>query len=83
MQSTDTSNDIILSVDSLKVKRGEREVLKGLSFFVRRGEFFTVLGSSGVGKTTLLDVISGFVSPLYFGNLVWTDNDFLFSLISI
>lgn len=46
---------------------GERdqtiEVLKDISFSVRRGEFFTILGPSGCGKSTLLRILAGMIIP--------------------
>jgi NitT/TauT family transport system ATP-binding protein len=38
---------------------GARRVLEDISFEVRRGEFFTIVGPSGTGKTTLLRVLAG------------------------
>ena len=38
-----------------------REVLRGVSFEVRRGEIVALLGASGCGKTTLLNIIAGFL----------------------
>jgi len=37
--------------------------LAGVSFAIRRNEFFTLLGPSGCGKTTLLRMIAGFEHP--------------------
>lgn len=39
------------------------EVIKGLSVFIKRGEFVVFLGPNGCGKTTLLKCISGLVKP--------------------
>ncbi|MCL0103793.1 ATP-binding cassette domain-containing protein [Dehalococcoidia bacterium] len=38
-------------------------VLENLSFEVRRGEILSILGPSGIGKTTLLRLITGTLSP--------------------
>jgi 2-aminoethylphosphonate transport system ATP-binding protein len=51
-------------VSSLTVALGGRTVLDDLSVEVERGEFVTVLGNSGCGKTTLLRYIAGFVPAL-------------------
>ncbi|KND59927.1 2-aminoethylphosphonate ABC transporter ATP-binding protein [Candidatus Burkholderia verschuerenii] len=45
-------------VDRLTVRFGARTVLDDLSLTIRRGEFLTVLGRSGCGKTTLLRFIA-------------------------
>ncbi|WP_317203893.1 taurine ABC transporter ATP-binding protein [Janthinobacterium sp.] len=39
------------------------EVLRGLSLEVADGSFCVVIGESGCGKTTLLNLIAGFVAP--------------------
>ena len=38
-------------------------VIPDLSFTVNRGEFVTILGSSGCGKTTTLKMINGLLKP--------------------
>jgi putative ABC transport system ATP-binding protein len=40
-----------------------REVLRGVSLEVRRGEYIAVVGESGVGKSTLLNLVAGLDSP--------------------
>jgi len=40
---------------------GERPVLKGLNFEVRRGEILGLIGASGAGKTTMLNLLVGFI----------------------
>lgn len=41
----------------------EDPVLKGVSFEIERGKFYTLLGPSGCGKTTILRLIAGFAEP--------------------
>ena len=48
-----------IRVDGLKKSYSGREVLKGLSFQVGRGEIFALLGVNGAGKTTALECIEG------------------------
>lgn len=42
---------------------GEKQVLEDFSLDVYRGEFLTVIGSSGCGKTTALKLINGLLMP--------------------
>src|SRR5436853_1741406 len=44
-------------------KRGDITAVKNLDLEVRPGEFLTLLGSSGCGKTTTLRMIAGFQKP--------------------
>ena len=39
------------------------EVLRGLTLSVREGEFLAILGYSGTGKTTLVNLMAGLVAP--------------------
>lgn len=51
--------DIILRLENIKKAFGDTEVLKGINLEIYRGEFITLLGSSGCGKTTTLRIIAG------------------------
>ncbi|HEY5141314.1 MAG TPA: ABC transporter ATP-binding protein [Methylococcales bacterium] len=51
------SNDTILSVKSLTKIYDGKEVVKGISFDVKRGEVFGILGPNGAGKTTTFEMI--------------------------
>jgi ABC-type multidrug transport system ATPase subunit len=48
-----------VAVDGLRVTRGGREVLHGLTFTVPRGSVVGLLGPSGCGKTTLMRAVVG------------------------
>ncbi len=58
MQKTGTS-DKAISIKKLCHKFGEKEVLKNISFDVKKGEVFGLLGPSGAGKTTLINILTG------------------------
>jgi spermidine/putrescine transport system ATP-binding protein len=49
----------LLQLEGIKKQFGNVEVLKNLDLCVGRGEFITLLGSSGCGKTTTLRIIAG------------------------
>ena len=40
------------------------QVIEGLDFEVREGEFVAIVGPSGCGKTTLMNIIAGFLAPI-------------------
>ena len=44
-------------------KSGDHQVFDGLSLAIRPREFISLVGSSGCGKTTLLNMLAGFVQP--------------------
>ena len=51
----------LLKVFGLRAGYGETEVLRGIDLSVNAGEIVAVLGSNGVGKSTLNRTISGIV----------------------
>jgi heme exporter protein A len=59
-----------LRVDKVHVWRGERHVLRGISFTVGPGELVHLSGPNGTGKTTLLRVVTGLLRPEQ-GLLTW------------
>ena len=53
----------LLQLADIEKSFGDTRVLKGISLSVSQGEFITLLGSSGGGKTTTLRIIAGLESP--------------------
>jgi len=51
--------DPVITVDSLVAGYGDNIILENVSFDVRRGEVFVILGGSGCGKSTLLKYMIG------------------------
>jgi ABC-type polar amino acid transport system ATPase subunit len=48
----------LLRISDLSLRRGTRDVLRGVSFEARRGELVALMGLSGGGKTTVLRTIT-------------------------
>lgn len=53
----------MLELRNLKKTYGGRAVLHGLSHHFQAGEFVAIMGESGVGKSTLLNLIAGLDAP--------------------
>ena len=53
----------VLEVEDVSVAYSGRTILDAVSFEVRAGEFTGLIGSNGVGKTTLLRVVLGLQRP--------------------
>ena len=54
------SHGVSVELDS---SEGRRRILAGVDLRVAEGEFLTVMGRSGTGKTTLLRVLGGLLAP--------------------
>lgn len=52
-----------LRVRDLTMSIGAEEILRGVSFDIADGEFVSLLGASGAGKSTVLKIISGILFP--------------------
>ena len=52
-----------LEIENLHIKYNNVSALKGISFNVEQGDFVTLIGSNGAGKSTTLRAISGLVKP--------------------
>ena len=59
----DRRDEVVLSVAGLRKRYGDNEVVRGLSFDIRRGECFGLLGPNGAGKTTTLRCCLGLIDP--------------------
>jgi len=53
----------MLSVSGLHLWRGDRHVLRGVSFTANAGQCVLLTGRNGAGKTTLLRAIAGLLDP--------------------
>lgn len=47
----------------VKMAYGDKVIIPDLSLKVEKGEFITIIGSSGCGKTTILKMVNGLIKP--------------------
>ncbi|MDK2797419.1 MAG: phospholipid/cholesterol/gamma-HCH transport system ATP-binding protein [Tepidiphilus sp.] len=59
MTTNPDSADPVVELRGVDAGYGERLILSGIDFSVRRGQLVAVMGGSGSGKTTLLRLVSG------------------------
>jgi heme exporter protein A len=52
-----------VTTENLACTRGERRLFADLSFCVEQGSALAITGANGVGKTSLLRLIAGFIAP--------------------
>src|SRR4030095_9389937 len=69
----------IIYLEDITVSFDGFQVLRGVDFYVDRGELRALIGPNGAGKTTLLDVICGKVKPAT-GRIIFGDHPDLTTL---
>ena len=66
------SSQIILDLKNIDKSYGETKVLENINISIYDNEFFTILGSSGSGKSTIIRMIGGFTKPSS-GEIIYED----------
>lgn len=56
-------SDVLISFKDVCKSFGKKQILRGASFTVRRGEAVGIIGGSGTGKSTTLRLIAGLLQP--------------------
>jgi len=64
---------VILKVEDIHKKYGNTEILRGISFEVKKGETKVIIGPSGSGKSTLLRCINQLTVPDK--GRIWLENE--------
>lgn len=54
---------VVIRFEGVSKSYGEHVALRNINFEVQKGEFITVIGSSGCGKTTMMKLINGLLTP--------------------
>ena len=64
VKSKDEAKETILELDKIKFGyEDKKEILKGVSFKINRGEMVSMVGRNGAGKSTIAKLICGFYKP--------------------
>ena len=58
----ESGNDV-LTVESLAKSYGDKHLFENINFEIKKGEHTALIGANGCGKTTILKIINGYVSP--------------------
>jgi polar amino acid transport system ATP-binding protein len=70
-------NDIaLLKINDIHKEFDQKEILKGVSFELHRGEVLVILGPSGCGKSTLLRCING-LEKIQAGDIIFNDTSLI------
>lgn len=59
------NNDVIIKMKHIKKTYDDKVIIKDLNLDINKGEFITVIGSSGCGKTTVLKMINPQIKEIY------------------
>ena len=62
----------VVSLKNISLSYGKRQILDDISFDINKGEILGMLGSNGVGKSSIFNLITGLVQPSY--GSVYFDN---------
>lgn len=62
-REVDDTSDILIECKDVYKSFGEKHILKGLSFKIRHGEAVGIIGPSGTGKSTVLKIMAGLLTP--------------------
>ena len=59
LKHIDYSDEILIEIKNVNVSYEDRQILKDISWRIKRGEFWELSGKNGSGKTTILSMITG------------------------
>ena len=63
MTSDNKGPDTVVDIKDLTFRYGSRVIVDKLSLTIPRGKVVAIMGGSGCGKTTLLNLIGGRIKP--------------------
>lgn len=69
-------NEFVLEVKNLCLKYGKKEILKDITFSIKKGEIVGLLGQSGSGKSTIANAITLLCLPC--GGEIWVNGEMIY-----
>lgn len=57
------NDDIIINIKNLSYSFGEKKIYNNLDLQIKKGSIFALLGKNGVGKSTLINILMGYIKP--------------------
>ena len=64
-----------ITIEDLTMAYGDFVIMRDLSFTIKRGDVFIIMGGSGCGKSTMMTILIGLKSPAK-GKVFYEDIDF-------
>jgi len=58
-----TINNIVIDIQDLSYSYGNKKIYTNLNIQIKKGTIFALLGKNGVGKSTLINILMGFIKP--------------------
>ena len=55
--------DAFVMLDEVSFTYGKQKILDHINLSLKKGKSYALIGKSGVGKSTLLNLIAGFIQP--------------------
>ncbi len=56
-------SDVIIDIKNLSHNYGEKKIYENLNLQIKEGSVFGLLGKNGVGKSTLINILMGYIKP--------------------
>ncbi len=81
-KSKDLKQEEILRLKEIyfRYEKNSQDILKGISWGIKKGNLYAIVGGNGTGKTTMLSVLSGIYKP-YRGKVKWLNKNMKVSML--